>query len=76
MAKEKKDTKKVQEVSLKTWAAELLDGTFSDIKASVGKKKFKRKVKKASKILTSGVKKSAIKPKAEKVAKKEKVKAD
>lgn len=76
MAKENKDSKKVKEVSLKTWAAELLDVTFSDIKASVGKKKFKRKVKKASKILTSGVKKSAIQPKAEIVAKKEKVKAD
>ena len=61
---------------MKTWAKELLDGKFSDIKASVGKKKFKRKVKKASKILTSGVKKSAIKPKAEKVAKKEKEKVE
>ncbi len=76
MAKDNKKSKKVKEVSLKTWASELLDGTFSDIKASVGKKKFKRKVKKASKILTSGIKKSAIKPKAKKVSKKEKVKAN
>jgi len=74
MAKEKKNSKKAKEVSVKTWATELLGGAFSDIKVSIGKKKFNKRVKKASKILTAGVKKSAIKPKAVKVAKKEKEK--
>jgi hypothetical protein len=56
MAKEKKTSSKDRKAALKKHIAETLSNSFADIRESIGEKRFNRKVRRASKILASGVK--------------------
>lgn len=63
MAKTKAQ-KENKRATLRKQVAEILTSTFADIKASVGDKKFSKKVKKASKVLAAGADKKPAKTKA------------
>ncbi|MRG48019.1 hypothetical protein GFS24_23060 [Chitinophaga sp. SYP-B3965] len=73
MAKSKKEPVKVKKNALREQIATTLETTFTDLKESVGEKKFARQVKKASKVLASGAVKKTSKvaaaPKAKAAAK-------
>jgi hypothetical protein len=69
MSKAKKDSVIKPEKVLRKEVADTLKDVFSEIKAAVGEKKFSKKVKKASKLLTAGaLEKAAKKLKKEKKA--------
>ena len=70
MPKASKSSEKTKPANLRKQVAEILSTTFADIKASVGDKKFSKKVKKASKVLAAGaVKKKILKVKGSKKTK-------
>lgn len=61
MAKSKNEPVKVKKNALREQIAATLQTTFTDLKETVGEKKFARQVKKASKVLASGAVKKTSK---------------
>ena len=61
MAKSKKEPVKVKKHTLREQIATTLQTTFTDLKETVGEKKFNRHVKKASKVLAAGAEKKTEK---------------
>lgn len=61
MAKAKKDPVKTAKKDTRDRIAATLESTFAELKEKVGEKRFARKIRKASKVLASGVAKK-VKP--------------
>lgn len=74
MTKVSKTSDKNKKTSFRSEVVEVLDNAFADIKAYIGDKKFKKKIKKASKVLVAGVNAKKCKAKSAPEAPKEVVK--